>query len=206
MGTGDHAEEVRGMFVSGNYFDLLGADTAMGRTFVPEEDSTPGSHPVVVLSESFWDRRFARSRTTVGSSIMLNGHPFTVVGVVGRHFVGTDPETPEVWVPLMMEPTLAPESKGIFEARDGHWLQLIGRLKPGVSCGILLVAIGVTAGMGVAFAVSRLIARFLYGLNPGDPVTFGGVAAALVAVAIVANYVPARRALRVDPMVALRYE
>jgi predicted permease len=133
MGTGEHAEEVRGMLVSGNYFDVLGADTAMGRTFGPEEDSAPGSHPVVVLSESFWERRFARSRATVGSSILLNGHPFTVVGVVGRHFVGTDPETPEAWVPLMMKTTLAPESKGIFEARDGHWLQPIGRLKPGVS-------------------------------------------------------------------------
>lgn len=55
MGTSDHAEEVRSMFVSGNYFDVLGADTATGRTFVPEEDSTPGSHPVVVLSESFWE-------------------------------------------------------------------------------------------------------------------------------------------------------
>jgi putative ABC transport system permease protein len=72
--------------------------------------------------------------------------------------------------------------------------------------GMALVAIGVIAGMAAAFAVSRLIAQFLYGLNPGDPLTFGGVAAALAAVAIVANYVPARRALRVDPMVALRYE
>lgn len=133
MGTGDHAEAVRGMLVSGNYFDVLGADTVTGRTFVPEEDSTPGTHPVVVLSESFWERRFARSRVTVGSSILLNGHPFTVVGVVGRQFIGTDPEAPEAWVPLMMKTTLAPESKGIFEARDGHWLQPIGRLKPGVS-------------------------------------------------------------------------
>ncbi len=133
MGTSDHAEEVRGMLVSGNYFGMLGADTAEGRTFVPEEDSAQGPHPVVVLSESFWERRFGRSPATVGSSILLNGHPFTVVGVAARQFAGTDAETPEAWIPLQMKTTLAPESKGIFEARDGHWLQLIGRLKPGVN-------------------------------------------------------------------------
>jgi len=72
--------------------------------------------------------------------------------------------------------------------------------------GVLLVAIGVTGGMAAAFAVSRLIARFLYGLNPGDPLTFGVVAALLAAVSMAAKYVPARRALQVDPMAALRYE
>ena len=72
--------------------------------------------------------------------------------------------------------------------------------------GMLLAGIGLIAGMAAGFAVSRLIGRFLYGLSPGDALTFGGVAATLAAMAIVANYVPARRALRVDPMAALRYE
>jgi putative ABC transport system permease protein len=72
--------------------------------------------------------------------------------------------------------------------------------------GVVLVAAGGTAGLATGFAISRLLAKFLYGLPAGDPVTFSAVAASLVAVALIANYVPARRALRVDPMVALRHE
>jgi ABC-type antimicrobial peptide transport system permease subunit len=72
--------------------------------------------------------------------------------------------------------------------------------------GMALVGTGLVAGIGVAFAIARLLARFLYGLSPGDPVTFGAVVTALVAVALAANFVPARRALSVAPIVALRYE
>ena len=134
MGTGERVEDVKGMLVSGNYFDVLGADTAAGRTFVPEEDRTPGSHPVVVLSYGFWERRFARDPAVVGRAIFLNGSPFTVVGVVARNFVGTDPEAPEIWLPIMMKGTIAPErGAGSLRDRNGHWLEVIGRLKPGVS-------------------------------------------------------------------------
>ena len=72
--------------------------------------------------------------------------------------------------------------------------------------GMALVAAGGAAGLATGFAISRLLAKFLYGLPAGDPVTFGAVAAGLAAVAFIANWVPARRALRVDPMVALRYD
>ena len=143
MGTGDHMEDVKAMFVSGNYFDVLGANIAAGRTFVPEEDSTPDSHPVAVLSYGFWERRFAHDPAVVGRTLLFNGQPFTVVGVVGRSFVGTDAEAPEVWVPIMMNATLAPERKDALHSRDGHWLQLIGRLKPGVSWAQTRAALGV---------------------------------------------------------------
>ena len=134
MGTGERVENVKAMLVSGNYFDVLGADTAAGRTFVPEEDRTPESHPVVVLSNSFWERRFARDPEVVGRAIFLNGKPFTVVGVVAHNFVGTDPEAPEIWLPIMMKATIAPErGAGILQSRNGHWLEVIGRMKRGVS-------------------------------------------------------------------------
>ena len=134
MGSGDRVEDVKAMFVSGNYFDVLGADTAVGRTFVPEEDRTPGSHPVVIMSYGFWERRFARDPGMVSRTILLNGNPFTVVGVAARNFVGTDVEAPEIWLPIMMTATIAPErGAGVLQDRNGHWLQVIGRLKPGVS-------------------------------------------------------------------------
>jgi predicted permease len=134
MGSGDRVEDVKAMFVSGNYFDVLGADTAAGRTFVPEEDRTPGSHAVVVLRYGFWERCFARDPAVVGRTILLNGNPFTVVGVVARNFVGTDAEAPDIWLPIMMSATIAPErGTGVLQDRNSHWLQVIGRLKPGVS-------------------------------------------------------------------------
>src|SRR6185295_2744019 len=84
-GGGD-PEVVQGDLVSGNYFDVLGLRAAAGRTFLPEEDLTPGSHPVIVLTHGLWARRFSADPKVIGRQISLNGHPFTVVGVTPRSF------------------------------------------------------------------------------------------------------------------------
>src|SRR5215510_10291896 len=81
FGNGERSEVVLGSLVSENYFDALGIKPALGRTFLPEEDRTPGAHPVVVLSHSFWRSRFNGDPALVGQTIVLNSRRFTVVGV-----------------------------------------------------------------------------------------------------------------------------
>ncbi len=89
-----------GLTVSGNYFTVLGGQAALGRLLAPEDDLTPRAHAVVVVSESFWRRRFGGDTTLVGRNIRFNGHPYEVVGIAAREFVGTQPNVPDFWVPL----------------------------------------------------------------------------------------------------------
>jgi ABC-type antimicrobial peptide transport system permease subunit len=73
-----------------------------------------------------------------------------------------------------------------------------------VTRGMVMVLVGVAIGLLAASAASRLLAGMLFGVNPDDPAIFAGVACLIATVALVASYVPARRASRVDPMIALR--
>ena len=126
-------ERVWGFLASGNYFDVLGVQPILGRGFRPEEDQTPGSHPVAVLSHTCWQNRFAADPSVVGRTVSFNNHPFTVIGVAPKGFIGTEVAyAPEFWVPMMMANVIEPGSKYI-ERRDSDNLFMIGRLKPGVS-------------------------------------------------------------------------
>ncbi len=71
----------RGQIVTGNYFSVLGVQPSLGRAFVPEEDRTPDTHPVAVLSHRIWEQQFGGDPGIVGQSVLLNDYPFTVVGV-----------------------------------------------------------------------------------------------------------------------------
>jgi macrolide transport system ATP-binding/permease protein len=126
-------ERVWGFDVSGNYFDVLGVTPALGRSFLAEEDQTPGSHPLVVLSYACWQKRFAGDASIIGQKILLNTHPFTVIGVAPKGFVGTEVAyAPEFWVPMMMAKQIEPGSKWLDE-RESDNLFVIGRLKPGTT-------------------------------------------------------------------------
>jgi len=126
-------ERVWGTVVSSNYFDVLGVPPALGRGFLPEEDQTPSSHPVVVLSHGCWQKRFASDPGIVGRTVSLNNVVFTVVGVAPKGFIGTEVAyAPEMWAPLMMGPVIEPGSKWL-EQRDSNNLFVVGRLKPGVA-------------------------------------------------------------------------
>jgi putative ABC transport system permease protein len=130
---GARAEIIWGEAVSGNYFDVLGVKMAMGRAFLPEEDRTIDTHPVVVLGNAFWQGRFNSDPDIVGRTIYLNSHPFKVIGVAPSSFEGVRfLFRQDFWVPLMMQTRL-----GVYTDwqtnRGINNLILLGRLKPGVT-------------------------------------------------------------------------
>jgi putative ABC transport system permease protein len=126
-------EKVWGYLVSGNYFDTLGVKPALGRTFLPEEDKTRLSHPVVVISHTLWQTRFGGDPSVVDRDVLINGRKFKVIGVAPAGFKGTEViYTPEIYVPFAMQKWIEPEND-YLDNRDEQNMFAVGRLKPGVS-------------------------------------------------------------------------
>jgi predicted permease len=127
----DQTERVWGCLVSGNAFEVLGIRAALGRTFLPEEDRTPGAAPVAVVSFGFWKRRLGGDPAVIGSKARFNGHDFTIVGVAPEGFAGPFVGLSfDVWIPMMMQTRVVP---GDRLAQRGHrWLEVLARLRPGV--------------------------------------------------------------------------
>jgi predicted permease len=135
LSHGGANERVWGYLVSGNYFDVLGVRPALGRGFLPEEDKTPGSHPVAVLGYGCWQKRFGSDPSVVGRTVLLNGRQFTVVGVAPKGFIGTEVAyAPELFVPMMMAYEVEPGSEWL-DARTSDNIFAVGRLKDGVTTG-----------------------------------------------------------------------
>jgi macrolide transport system ATP-binding/permease protein len=125
-------ERVWGYLVSENYFDVLAVKALVGRTFAPEEGQMPLAHPVVVLSNGCWHRRFGGDPAVVGSTVRINGHEFTAIGVAPPEFTGTESIfTPEFWIPSMMQAWIEAGRTGLENRGDGQWFAF-GRLNPGV--------------------------------------------------------------------------
>jgi putative ABC transport system permease protein len=133
LGGRDAAERVYGMVVSGNYFDVLGTRPVYGRMLNDGDDKTIGGHPVTVISHELWERRFGADPAIVGQSIVLNSHPFTIIGIAPRGFQGTTLLRSDLWVPLSMTGLAIPRNPIGIESRESVWLVMGGRLKDGVT-------------------------------------------------------------------------
>ena len=126
----ERAEELDAHVVSANYFSALGVSPHVGRFFLADEDVVPGRNPVVVLSHSFWQRRFDADPRCVGTVLKLNGSPFTIIGVGPSGFEGAKAGWPvDVFVPNMMAHIASPGLDML--SRNSARLDLIGQLKPG---------------------------------------------------------------------------
>jgi putative ABC transport system permease protein len=135
LSDGGQPEPLFSQLVTANYFDVLGLRPAAGRFFLPEEDRTPGTHPVVVLNHRFWQRRFGERADAVGRTIRLNATDFTIVGVAPRGFLGVSTMFgPDVWLPAMMAPVMLPrESAGMLTDRSALSFSGAARLVQGVT-------------------------------------------------------------------------
>lgn len=137
IGYQGQTERVKGELVTGNYFETLGVQPALGRLFTAEDDRIPGGHPLVVLGYDYWITRFHGDRGVLGQTIRANGVPLTIIGVSAKGFGGLEVGRPaEIRVPITMRSQVTPASwTEMFglDKRRGHWVRVVGRLKPDVS-------------------------------------------------------------------------
>ncbi len=132
---GREPDRVSGAIVTGRYFETLGVRPALGRTIGTTDDGARGTGQVVVLSDASWRRRFAADARVLGQEVRLNGETFTIVGVLPSSFQGANAGTrPEVFIPMSMAAVAEPGTKAeeLFDARDYPWVDIVGRLAPGV--------------------------------------------------------------------------
>ncbi len=139
-GSHEPPRAAQGSLVTGNYFQVLRVHAMVGRALIPEDDAEGNPRPVAVMSYGYWLRNFARDPGVVGRALDINGVAFTVVGVAPADFFGVKLSThpPGFWMPLGLQPQLItrPQWRGAppswLKAEDVYWLDVMGRLKPGV--------------------------------------------------------------------------
>ncbi len=131
----DRTVNGEGMLVSGSYFPVLGLRPALGRLLMPSDDDKPGAHPVAVVGYRFWQSELGADPGILNRTLVLNGTPFTVVGVAPQGFEGTTLGTrPDVYVPLSMRGQAEPYFPDPqLDNRRSYWAYVFGRLKPGVT-------------------------------------------------------------------------
>src|SRR6267143_2538635 len=129
-------QQLNASLASGNFFDVLGVKPYRGRTFIADGDKKLGANPEVVLSYGLWARQFGANEKFIGQTIMLNGTPYTVVGVAPPGFKGiVSLGRPDLlWIPISMRDyVLTGQLKALENNQRFRWLSIVGRLKPQVS-------------------------------------------------------------------------
>ena len=133
QGVDAASRPLRSEYVTGNYFHTLGIKAFGGRVFIPDDDK-PAAPPVAVLSHRAWQTIYGGDTKVVGSTFIVEGKPFTVIGVAPAGFFGetlrSDP--PDIWIPLQQEPMINGEVS-LLRQPVSAWLRMIGRLRPGAS-------------------------------------------------------------------------
>jgi predicted permease len=131
---GTEPEFIRAQEVTGNFFSVLGVPALLGRTLTHEDDQASHPQRVMVISHSFWQRRFGADPAIVGKTITFEDVPMTIVGVTPPGFFGFQPgEHPDLWWPMQMIQQVVPgQSKLRLKDQGTWWLQLMGRLPAGV--------------------------------------------------------------------------
>jgi predicted permease len=166
LNANSETDLIPGAIVTGSFFEVLGVRAAHGRTLAPTDDVTPGAHPVAVISHGLWQQRFAGRSDIVGQPVLLNGQPFTIVGVTPPGFTGAQLGTVrDLFVPMMMQAVMRPPRGGysgdmdpdLLKVRTNRWLFAMGRLKPGGS------------RQQVEAALSALAASADQTARPGNP-------------------------------------
>jgi predicted permease len=135
LGLNGRAERLDGELVSGNYFQVLGIQAALGRVITPDDDRIPDGEPVAVLSYRFWMERFHGDPSVLGQSILVNGQRITVIGVSQQGFDGIEVGySPKIRIPVAMKRAMTPGFEIYdLENRRSRWVNVFARLRPGVS-------------------------------------------------------------------------
>ena len=176
MSSGGNAQKSWAFEVSTSYFDMLGIQPQAGRFFHANDDHGPDSAPYIVLSDTLWRNRFNADPRIIGTTVDLNKHPFTILGVAPKEFHGTELFFwPEFWMPMINEEQV--EGYNFLTKRDSHGIFVIGMLKPGVTprqAQDNLVAIAHQMTRENPIADDKLVARLVKPGLVGD--TLGGPA------------------------------
>src|SRR5215469_7009659 len=133
QGAENAARPLHSEYVDGHYFSTLGVTAFYGRVFTPEDDQ-PGAAPVAVLSHRVWQTTYGSDPSIVGSTFVVEGHPFTVTGIAPAGFFGEmlESDPPDIWVPLQQEPLINADGS-LLRQPVSAWLRMIGRLRGGAT-------------------------------------------------------------------------